>query len=341
MRKEILIRKRAKKKKIRKIVMMTILTIFLGMIFGASFYISTLLNKIDTKKITTNEADLGITEETKKLIEATDNGDDITNIALFGLDQQNLDEPGRSDSIMILTLDKAHKKIKLTSIMRDSYVQINGHGKDKINHAYFFGGPELAIRTINENFGLNIKGYVTVNFFSMEKIVDALGGITLDITKEEIPVMNYYITELANLENVKPNFMKNPGKQLLTGRQAVAYARNRYTGNGDFQRSERQRIVLSALMEKIQTAGVTKYPGLVSELLPYVQTSVSTLDMLNLGKDFLIAGIKNIEQERFPIDGYYKDAIIKDIWYLTFEEKETKDQFHKYIFEDIKPVPKK
>ena len=115
---------------------------------------------------------------------------EIINIAFFGVDRRAVNEASRSDSIMILSIDEMHKKIKMSSIMRDTYVEIKNHGQTKINHAYAYGGPQLAIRTLNENFNLDIRDYVTVDFFNFEKIIDAIGGVTIDVKQDEISLIN-------------------------------------------------------------------------------------------------------------------------------------------------------
>jgi polyisoprenyl-teichoic acid--peptidoglycan teichoic acid transferase len=329
--------RRKKKNGALRFILFSFVYLFL---FTAAFsvaYAYKLLNKVETVAIVQNNEELGIKPEVQQKIEETKKEDEIVNIALFGLDQRSLNERGRSDSILIVTLDKAHKKIKLSSIIRDSYVSIKGHGKDKINHAYAFGGPQLAIRTLNENFHLNIKDYVTVNFFSLADIIDTLGGVKMNVKSYEINEINKYIREVAKIEGSKYTPIKKSGLQTLNGAQAVSYSRIRKVGNGDYERTERQRKVVTALVEKVKQAGVTKYPNLVSELLPYVATSMSSSDILKTGLDLLSTGTTNIEQERFPTDTYGKGEKIDGIYYFTFDDEATKDQLFKYIYEDIKP----
>jgi polyisoprenyl-teichoic acid--peptidoglycan teichoic acid transferase len=146
---------------------------------GVYIYINKTLDKVET--IEGNTDNIGINTETKEEFK------EIKNIALLGIDSRDDDLVGRSDSIMILTLDSVHNKIKLSSIMRDSYVNIDGHGMDKINHAYAFGGAELALKTLNDNFDLNISDVMIVNFNSVTNIIDKIGGVTINITDEEIP----------------------------------------------------------------------------------------------------------------------------------------------------------
>lgn len=259
--------------------------ILIFVLVGATvFYGNYLLNKID--KVEIDKENVGITEEVEEKLSQYD--DKITNIALFGIDAED-GGVGRSDSIIIATLDFHNKKLKLTSIMRDSYVDIDGYGTDKINHAYAFGGAELAIKTLNQNFNLNIEDFVAVNFTTMPKIIDKIGGITVDITSEEVS----YIQGI-----------ESAGTYNLTGDQALDYSRIRYATGGDYVRTERQRTVLTKIFEKILAMNPTKYPGLLSEVLPMVKTNFNSAEILELGTEVLSMGVASLEQERFPLDGY-------------------------------------
>lgn len=136
--------------------------------------------------------------------------------------------------------------------MRDSYVDIEGHGKTKLNHAYAYGGPELAIKTINSNFKLNIRDFVAVDFYGLENIIDTVGGVEIPVRSDEIKYINSYMQGTAKVENKAVQEVQNPGLQNLNGMQAVAYARIRYTSGGDYERTERQRTILTAVMNKIK-----------------------------------------------------------------------------------------
>lgn len=291
--------------------------ILIFVLVGATvFYGNYLLNKID--KVEIDKENVGITEEVEEKLAQYD--DKITNIALFGIDAED-GGVGRSDSIIIATLDFHNKKLKLTSIMRDSYVDIDGYGTDKINHSYAFGGAELAIKTLNQNFNLNIEDFVAVNFTTMPKIIDKIGGITVDITSEEVS----YIQGI-----------ESAGTYNLTGDQALDYSRIRYATGGDYVRTERQRTVLTKIFEKILAMNPTKYPGLLSEVLPMVKTNFNSAEILELGAEVLSMGVASLEQERFPLDGYCEGKMIDGIYYLTFDKDATVNQLHEYIFEDKK-----
>ena len=293
-----------------------IISILLVTIGGIYAYGNHLFNKIE--KIEIDKSDVGISDKVEeKLSQYSDN---VKNIALFGIDAED-GKIGRSDSIIIATIDTTHKKLKLTSIMRDSYVAIEGHGNDKLNHAYAFGGPQLAIKTLNENFDLNIDNFVAVNFTTLPKIIDMLGGVTIDITSEEV-------SHIPGIDAA--------GIYTLTGKQALAYSRIRYATGGDYVRTDRQRTILSKVFEKILCINVTQYPSLLSEILPMVQTNLDYSEILNLGNEVLKMGITTLEQERFPRDGYCEGKMIDKIYYLTFDKENTVQQLHDYIFEDIK-----
>lgn len=305
-----------KRSKIVLWILGVIISILLLTIGGIYAYGNHLFNKIE--KIEIDKSDVGIKDEVEEKLSAY--SDSVINIALFGIDAED-GSVGRSDSIIIATIDTTHKKLKLTSIMRDSYVAIEGHGDDKINHAYAFGGPQLAIKTLNENFDLNIDDFVAVNFTTLPKIIDMLGGVTIDITSEEV-------SHIPGIDAA--------GTYILTGEQALSYSRIRYASGGDYVRTDRQRTVLSKVFEKVLSINVTQYPSLLSEILPMVQTNLDYSEILNLGNEVLKMGVTNLEQERFPRDGYCEGKMIDKIYYLTFDKENTVQQLHDYIFEDIK-----
>ncbi|MDU5110391.1 MAG: LCP family protein [Clostridium sp.] len=325
-------KKRGKKKKKKSLgfkIFIGFLCVILALaVVGGGYFIG-LLSKMDSIKL--NKDNLGIVEDDLK---DYNNVNKIKNIALFGVDAVD-GEGGRSDSIMIATVDPVHNKLKLTSIMRDSYVNIDGYGMDKINHAYAYGGPELAIRTINENFGLNIKDFVSVNFSSLPKIINILGGVDIEITNDELQYINGYIDDINKKDGTNSSHITYAGVQHLDGTQALAYSRIRYTAGGDYKRTERQRTVLEALFTKLTSASIGSYNSLLNEVLPYVQTNLSTTDILSLGTKVLSSGV-NLEQDRFPRDGYGEGANIGGVYYLTFDIETAKQQMRDYIFNDIR-----
>ena len=306
--------KKRSKLKITIISIIAILVIILG---GGYLYINSKLSKV--QKVDINKDNLSIDQN----IEKDKAKSEIKNIALFGIDAPK-GKAGRSDAIMILTIDNKNDKLKLTSIMRDSYVDVPGHGKTKITHAYAYGGPELAIKTLNQNFKLNIEDFMAVNFTSLPEIIDKLGGVQINITKEEIK----HIPGITHA-----------GKQTLNGAQALAYSRIRHASGGDYKRTERQRIVLEAIFNKMHNSPKSEYPTLINEFLPYVETNMSSLDMIGLAKDSMPLLKGKLELARFPLNGDCQGKMINGVWYLVFNEKKTLNEIQSYIY-DNKPLPK-
>ena len=302
---------KSKKKKIIIYSISIILAIILVVITGGYIYINKTLDKVESIEVNTDN--IGINTENKEEFK------EIKNIALLGIDSRDDDLVGRSDSIMILTLDSVHNKIKLSSIMRDSYVNIDGYGMDKINHAYAFGGAELALKTLNENFDLNISEVMVVNFSSLVNIIDKIGGVNIDITDEEVS----HISGISS-----------PGENLLNGNQALAYSRIRYATGGDYKRTERQRTVINAIFNKLKNTSLTEYPQLVNEFLPYIQTNMSKSALLGLGTEFSGLAMKGLEQDRFPRDEQAEGQMINGTYYLTFDIENVKTSMKDYIFND-------
>ena len=307
-----------------------VFAIIIGGIGAAAIYGYSVFEKIKTVDIDSD--DLGIDPETDKKLSSYSN---IQNIALFGVDTEQGDV-GRSDSIMILTIDKNNSKVKLTSIMRDSYVNIIGRSKDKLNHAYAYGGAQLAMQTLNNNFDLNIKDFASVNFSGLQKIIDILGGVEVTITEDEIPHMANYVNSINSFTNEKAETIKTPGTYNLNGTQALAYTRIRYTEGNDYKRTERQRVVLTQVFEKIKQTSVTEWPSLLNEILPLVETNMGTSEILGLGNSIMKMGNIQVEQERFPLDEDCQGAMIDGVYYLQFDEEATVVSLHDYIFEDTK-----
>ncbi len=288
------------------------LLIIVAIIASGGLYINSLLNKTQKADIPTDDTSLGIKEEA-----AENDRKDITTIALFGVDAED-GKKGRSDAIMLLTLDNEHKNIKLASIMRDSYVNIPERGMDKINHAYAYGGPELSLKTINSNYGLNIRDYATVNFSTLPKIIDLLGGVYIDVKSYEV--------------NYIPG-VSSSGLQTLNGEEALAYSRIRYSGNGDYERTDRQRTVLNALFNKMATLSVTEVPKYLSEILPYVETSLSNSEILSLATTTFAMNNFNLNQARFPEDELSHGEMINGVSYIVFDIEETAKNLQSFIFE--------
>lgn len=329
------VRKRKKKKSLGfKILMMLLFLAVFGGAFATVYFVKT-VNQMNIVELDNSNLGIAGHDDLKEYDQYTK----IKNIMLFGTDASELDSSGRSDSMMILTVDPIRNKIKVTSLMRDSYVKIPGYGEDKLNHAYAYGGPELAIRTINENFGLNIEEFATVDFSTLPKVIDILDGVEINITSEELDDVNAVI-EMDNWDFKKSTpYIKGSGLQTLTGDQALCYARNRSSAGGDFARTERQRTVIEALFKKGLNTPVTSYPSILKEVLPLITTNLTSSDILSLGKNIVSISNGTLHQSRFPLDDYsWGDYADNGLWYLFFDRSTTKKQMQDYIFDDISPI---
>ncbi|KMT21132.1 LCP family protein [Clostridium cylindrosporum] len=333
-------RRRRKTSLIKKILLSSLVIILVSTL-SAGAYFTYQLSRLKQSHLSLD--DIGIDLNSKDNVENKykDYSSDITNIALFGVDSRHVKEGdvSHSDSMMILSIDKKHKKIKLSSVLRDSNVKIEGHGETKLTHAYAYGGPKLAIKTLNQNFNLNIQDYITVDFSGLTEIINELGGIEVNIKENEIPQINKYGKEIAQIMKEEYIPVENEGLQVLNGHQATAYARIRKVGNGDFDRAERQKTVLIEIANKIQLQGVTKYPSLISKLIPYAETSLSTKEILGMATDCITKGITAIDWYRFPLDGYCDKLIKNNTWYLWIDIPATTEHIHKFIYEDVKTTP--
>lgn len=251
--------------------------------------------------------------------------DKIINVALFGLDTRGVNSfSGNSDSIMILSINTKSKKVKVMSVMRDSLVPIERNGKttySKINAAYGWGGPELAVKTLNQNFNLDISDYATVNFYGMVDIIDAVGGIEATITEDELydkgpekPGLNGCMGEICKYLNLNVNKYKitKAGTQHLNGVQAVAYSRIRYcrsvwdTSN-DYGRTDRQRHVMQELFNKATKLKKSQYLSLANALIPCTKTSMSTSEILSIAASVLLDS-PQFEQYRIPQNEFLMPA---------------------------------
>lgn len=293
------------------IIVVAVVLVFLM----ATGYLTALyyLGRMEREEIPVDDESLGI--------ETGVGSKSITNIAVFGIDSED-GMRGRSDSMMIVTLDTKNDKIKITSIMRDSYVNISGRGMDKINHAYAFGGPELAIKTINTNFGLDIRHYVSVNFTSMPAIIDAVGGVELVVSDREA-------REIPGIDG--------GGTHVLDGQQALRFSRIRKI-DSDFERSRRQRDIMESVIKAGFNTPMTAYPRMLNEVLPHLTTNLTSNQILSLGARAVLHNANNIEQVQFPPAHIAKGQLINGVYYYVFDLEEAARLLNQYIFEDT-PIP--
>ncbi len=323
--------KRKKKKKKNLIVrvvrriLLTLLIIFL-LLFGIYSCTSlSIINKFDTVK----------SEARQRTSGALDVGH-VTSVLIIGTDGRTDSDNGRSDSIILLSLNKSTNELYLTSFMRDSYVEIPGRGWDKLNSAYAYGGADLLMDTIERNFFIRIDDYVSVNFNTVSSIIDSMDGLTLDISNEEAEAINVIlISELNELmgDDKNADLLDGGGKLHLNGKQVLAYSRIRNVGNNDFERTERQRVVISKLIEKASSSGISFIKNLTGTVIPALTTNMSKSDLyfLSLRLPFIISYDK--KQLRIPADGTFTDDPYNSVgWVINVDFEANYDILRESVF---------
>lgn len=297
-------------------IILLILLLLLAIAVGAAyFFLDNMLDGIDRTEITGDptlseeeiykeEPTVDATDSVEQIEEASQQynevqsmdmlaGANIDNILLIGSDRRSTKEYGRSDAMILVTLNYDTNHVHLTSLMRAMYVCIprsSGDTWGMLNAAYSWGGPKLLVSTIENNFRIEIDHYVVVDFSSFEKAVNIVGGVQISLTDAEA----YY----TSLHSGVPT---GSGTQTLNGAQALGYCRVRYTDN-DFKRTERQRKVLTALMQKAVGSDVDTIMSLASEILPYVNTNLSNMEILGYVTKGLPLLLNGIDQRMLPIE---------------------------------------
>lgn len=230
------------------IILVVLILLLTGIVYA---YVRNKLSKINYLKVESVEINAG-----------AESGERYQHIALLGIDtRQDIYTGCRSDCIIIATIDNELKQVKLTSVYRDTYLEIPNYGLDKVTHAYAYGGASLTLSTLNRNLDLDITEVIVVNFSATKDIINELGGIEVTIDSDEVK----YIKGI-----------NEPGTYNLTGEQALAYARIRHTAGGDFKRTERMRDVIIKSFEKAKTKNIGEINRLITELLPEISTNVET-----------------------------------------------------------------
>lgn len=335
----------------KKLFIPIIIILVVVAIIGGGFYlaINNKLSGIKITKVSKKPADLGIDAKQSSNNYINKN---YTNILLLGVDSRDPQtDPGLTDSIMILTLDKAHKKVKVTSLMRDMLIgNIRGEGatkgtdQERINVIYkqgggINGGGQYSIKAINSNFNMSIKDYVKVDFGNFNKIIDAVGGVDINISDAEVTIANGYISGVAKSQGIIPTLLTHGGMQHLNGIQALGYSRIRYVGRADFERTERQRTVLTQVFSKLVSMSPIKASACLDSIFPGVETSLSKMEILSDVSYVLTNKIKTIDQLRLPEDkpGYSYSVYIKGVYFLGWNKAGNISDLHQFIFQgDLK-----
>ena len=323
-------RKKRRNKRRKRIFVLTaeviILTFLLGTAYVMAKYDKIQRVEIDSENVTVNE---GAVKE------------GYTTVALFGGDSREgqLGAGTHADTIIIASIDNKTKEIRLVSIYRDTFLKQKDDKYNKANSAYFRGGPEEAIRMLNENLDLDIEDYVTVDFKALVDTIDLMGGIEIDIQEEEVQYMNEFLQETADVAGTEANFIEHAGEQKLDGAQAVTYARIRSTAGGDYKRTERQRLVIEKIFEKAVKTKISTINKIIDKVFEQVSTSFSLKEALGLAAG--VADYRLGETAGFPFEKQ-DDVRYKNCGSVVVAQglAENVQELHTFLYpnEEEKPV---
>ncbi len=324
-------------------VFLTILIILVAIVLaGYNYIIDELLTELGFSNL--DRANIGISDDARKI-------EGVKTVLLLGQDEGDFSQQGRSDVIMLASINTNLKTLKLISIPRDTYVEIKDYGETKINAAYFYGGPELTLHTINSNFDLNVDDYVLIDYAGLAQIVDAVGGIELELTNNEIYEINRFVAKTARDGKIKTKDLHldaEEGLVLLNGVQAVSHARNRSTFidnekhgeiGSDFARTARQRDIIEAVIGKADSIPLNKLMNVAKSFLNTVETSVPKDEVLGyliefgLNKNKYMNDIKSYQNPSYSTETAYDDYNHAGAIIVPYMEK-TKELFNQYINEE-------
>ena len=271
--------------------------LILALASSGVIYVAAKLGKLDTQEIP--KEDIVINEGVEQLASL---GEGYLNVALFGVDSRegDLEKNTRTDCIIVASLNKETKEIKMASVYRDTLLDLSEGTLQKCNAAYSFGGPKQAINMLNMNLDLDIQNYVTVDFGVVTEVIDLLGGLDIEIKEEEVEPLNKFVYETGQVAGKEAHFVGGSGIQHLDGVQATTYARIRSTAGGDFTRTERQRLVIEKIVEKMMKSDLATINKIIDEVFPTISTNFTMTEILSYAKYF--NQYKLGENTGFPID---------------------------------------
>lgn len=310
------------KKKIKKWkkILLIVISIVLVLVLAALGVVIYMFKGMKVNRISKSNEELGISESFRDDYKNSN----VKTIALFGLDGRDQSKiEGRTDSLMILAFNTKTNQVKLASILRDSYVSVDGHGKQKITHAFAYGGSELALKTVNQNYHLNITDYVAVNFQGFMNIIDSIGGVDVEITA----------AESTKIPNVAAG---TAGTIHMNGEQALAYSRIRYI-DSDNRRANRQKTILVAMLKKAKTINPLQYVGLVKNMMDQVETSLSYTDFISLSKVLTKIDDNNIAQTNVPNESENPWGGIDPeygLWIWKYDLEAASTRLGRFIYEE-------
>ena len=322
-------------KKITKILLATLSVILIVALGGFGFIYSN-LNKMYVKDESINSQ-----EKEDDTVQGTE-VEGITNILLVGTDGANVERSNRSDSVMLVTIDNNNKDIKISSIARDTYVDIPGHSTEKLTHAYAYGGIDLLKQVFEVNFNIKVDKYIAVNLVSFMDIMDEIGGVEVNVEEKDVNEINKYIDACYDYyydrkDEIEKQYITKAGKQRLNGYQALAFSRIRYTDSA-YARDNRHREVAESVYKEFLNSGAKEYQRAAEIIIENTKTNISPMEMINLGFTALQINDKEIEQLQFPLAEYRNGHIIskKKGWVIEWDKEPNLNAWHSFIYgEDV------
>lgn len=329
-------KKRRRKRRRGKLLLLVLEIVVLLIIIAALLVWKGSLGKVNWEgNLSDSEAGINVDLDESTLLTQGE----YTNIALFGLDNRssNKYETGNSDTIMIASINNATKEVKLVSVYRDTYLNVEGDKYLKANSAYLRGGAEKAVKMLNTNLDLSITNYVCVDWKALVEAIDALGGVDIEISEDEIKYVNEYIDETAKMSGSTGEYLTKTGMQTLSGVQATAYSRVRYTSGMDFVRTSRQRIVLQAMLEKAKKADFSTLYRICNVIADDISTSLELTDILYLAKN--VSDFELVSTSGFPVELTIRELSVTKSTVIPADLYNNVVYLHEYLFEEKDYIP--
>lgn len=348
-----------KLKKILIILLLIVLLLLAGVIVVASHYLSKVnIDRGEENISTISEVDLvkeyaseeagtepdspseAIEEMDKHLNEVVEGTDgllqskDVYNILLIGCDSRKKNGWGRSDVMILLSVNQKKETIYLTSIMRDVYTSIEGYQNNRMNAAYAFGGAKLLMNTVEQNFGIQVDKYISVDFYSFVDVIDLLGGVDINVTNAEVVEINNGVRYMNRLNKrpIEEGQLSQSGDVHLNGTQALSYARIRHLSGGDFGRTERQRKILQEVIAKAKSADLATLTNLLDKALPMVTTNLDEMEILSLATKMPSWLTYDVEPHRIPVDGTYKYMRVRGMSVLGVDFEKNREYLKEVLY---------
>lgn len=268
------------------------------------------------------------------ITDAFDKLDGMRNILLLGVDSRTSSISGRTDTMILLSVDIEGNVIKMTSFLRDTYVSIPGYKNNRLNAAYVYGGFDLLAATFEENFGIRPDAYVAVNLSGLTRVIDELGGVYVDVNSKKIDRINaviyWYNKQVLNLNNLRDGYLTKGGRQKLTGKQAEAWARYRYS-ESDMQRAERQRQLISIIFEEICKMSLSELVSFAMDNIDLVKTNLGISDIISLAPAVLAMRDAEIRELQIPVSGGYKSQTVSGMSVLVPDRQKNANALAEFL----------